>query len=664
MTAKSISPYGPDARRVRRHRKLAGTTLVELLVVIVVLLIGILAVIQIFPSGLRILDLNRRSVIAAALMHDEVQRLIGRSEQQPERIIPIIPQNNNSGNYDEAADRSLGDFGPIAGSIDPAGHIFDGSGDDLGKWNRLAGANIFRRIVGEGGQVPAPRQVGNFFGGLMVLQFTPIAYFEPPDPTDPSQPPGAFEVYGADMVRKQGPPQPGDAPQRFEYYVQNIDNANAALILPADAFATREYRLAMSFYVTVGANTRKKDVVNVTLVVAPTTGGGFYTLQLATGDAQNMTSKWLAAGETFQGAELESVRVARQYDLIKNLADPFTDPYQYKVLNQDYGVLLFSDQAFNAYELKNGRRVPLQARVNYDVYDWRVIRDEFRVPEGDVPQVKLALGSLKIKKMRDTDSTVYQGLDAKVPKSDGTKEVRDLALMDMDSGGFYLEANNAGQQLIRVDRSVGLLTFLDEDGNPANGSQAELMYPGATAPASVNVTGRAIRAMYQSRGEWAVQVTKAPSLFTQSTLQPGEAEFYVGGSDGTFGGSPTRIYFRQCQAGNRITIDQVWYKHSTDTVPRAMENQSFVIQSQPADPIGLAYVDIKSIDSDAQPFDYDYYGYAVKGVRGATMRVRVMWNPTNLSFTTDVAKNQTALDVWGREWRLSQTESYVRRPSE
>ena len=36
-----------------------------------------------------------------------------------------------------------------------------------------AGPNEFRQIFGEGETIPAPRPVGAYFGGLMVLQFGP-----------------------------------------------------------------------------------------------------------------------------------------------------------------------------------------------------------------------------------------------------------------------------------------------------------------------------------------------------------------------------------------------------------------------------------------------------------------------------------------------------------
>ena len=647
----------------RRASRVAGTTLVEVLVVIVVLLIGILAVVQVFPSGLRILALNRSETIAIKLAQDESERVTGRNDQLADEIIPVTYRwdaaNNRVAVFSDQ-DRNPEDFSLIGdGTItDTIGDVYDSGGHQLAYWPYVSGPNLFRRIVGEGGRVPAPRQVGNYFGGLMILQFTPIVYN--------ASVPGLFQIYGEDMIQKQGPPQTGDTPQPYEYYVQNIDQSGGALVLPADAFAQRQYRVALSAYIQNGTVTTKRDYIDITITVAPITGGGFYTLPLGAGDAQNPNPLGLSGGETFQGAEMESVRVARIYDKL-DLSETFSDPYQYKLLDADLGLILFSDQAFNAYELRNGHRVPLQARVNYDVYDWRVMRDEFRVPEGVVPQVKLELGNLKVQGMRDVDDTKYNGLNLNLPNGTGTTERRDIALLDMDSGGIILTKSATRTvggrplELITVDRGLGRLIFNDADGDPSNGVTGEIVYPGATTATDINLTGRAIRAMYQARGEWSAQVTKAPALFTNSAGRPGIAQYYIGGSDGTIGGNTTRIYFANCESGHRVTIDQVWYKNSTDPNALSLENQSFVIQSQPADPIGLPYVDIKSIDPNAQSFDTASYGYAVTGVHGASVNVRVLWNPSNLSFTNDSTKNMAALDVWAREWRRTGVETYVKR---
>ncbi len=672
------SPNGPDTRRLRRHLSVAGTTLVELLVVIVVLSIGILAVLQIFPSGLRILAYNRNAEIATKLAQDEAQRFVGRSDQMPESIDPVYyqydPTSMTVKTYSDRF-RRPGDYSLVnTGSLDSTGNVVDSGGHTLGYWPYLSGPNLFRRVVGEGGRVPAPRQVGGYYGGLMVLQFTPIAVNQ----LDP----GKFQIYGADMNRLLGTPQTGETPQSFHYYVQNIDQpTNANLILPADSSIQKTYRLAMAFYVSKGGTTYKKDRDDIPITVAPITGGGFYTLSLANGDPpinpatitgppQNPAQGWLDTGETFVSAELESIRVARQYEPILT-PDTFSDPYQYKLLDQSLGLILFSDQAYNTYELRNGRRVPLEAHVNYDVYDWRVMRDEFRVPDGQVPQVKLELGNWKILGHRDVDNTVYQGLSPFIPDGKSSSKRSDMIFMDMETGGIILPksatrlSGGTPLELIHVDKSVGIATFYDADNDPNNGLTGEIVYPGSTLASDINLTGRSIRAMYESNGEWMTQVSMAPVQFNVSqTPDPTVSEYYVGGTQ-VGAGSATRVYFPLSSAGQRVTIDQIWYTDPTNPTPlQSMNDQSFLIQTKPADSTGLAYIDIHSVNPNASAFDTTTYGYAVSGVKGASITVRVLWNPTKFEFTTDPAQNLSNLEVWARSWRSTVAETYSRRPGE
>ena len=51
---------------------------------------GILAVVQIFPSGLRILALNRNATVAVKLAQGEAERVVGRSDQLPEMILALL----------------------------------------------------------------------------------------------------------------------------------------------------------------------------------------------------------------------------------------------------------------------------------------------------------------------------------------------------------------------------------------------------------------------------------------------------------------------------------------------------------------------------------------------------------------------------------------------
>src|SRR5207302_815211 len=186
-----------------------GTSLVEVLVVIVIFLVGILAIAQIFPGGFRILANTRAISIGSALAESELNRA-QTSGQMPEMVIPVLYQAV-SGQTVVIADpnRTEDDLGPQGQSIslvtDSNGithwDVFDSNNNDLGPWAYVSGANNVRRIIGEGRVVPPPRVIGSDRGGLFLLEFAPIVYNTNAAYLN-------LFVYGNDMERTMGNPEP------------------------------------------------------------------------------------------------------------------------------------------------------------------------------------------------------------------------------------------------------------------------------------------------------------------------------------------------------------------------------------------------------------------------------------------------------------------------
>ena len=55
------------------------------------------------------------------------------------------------------------------------------------------------------------------------------------------------------------------------------------------------------------------------------------------------------------------------------------------------------------------------------------------------------------------------------------------------------------------------------------------------------------------------------------------------------------------------------------------------------------------------------YGYAVRRVKGASVAVRVLWNPAVFQLGTDAAENLERFEVWSRNWRRTTTETFLQR---
>ena len=75
------------SRSVRRG--LLGTTLIEVLVTIVVFLVGILAIAQIFPGGVKILNRTRNTSMAVAMAKSQLEMMAAKPELVPEQILPL-----------------------------------------------------------------------------------------------------------------------------------------------------------------------------------------------------------------------------------------------------------------------------------------------------------------------------------------------------------------------------------------------------------------------------------------------------------------------------------------------------------------------------------------------------------------------------------------------
>ncbi len=621
-----------------RNRSTAGTTLIEVLVVIVIFLVGILAIVQVMPGGFKILRDTRDASIGTALGRAEIERVKSNDAQLPEMILPVI-YTWLTGSVIISADpnRRPDDLGPVAAGLDENGILYDSSNNPLGGWQYLSGANVMRRVIGEGRRVPAPRVIGAEYGGLMVLQFAPVVF----NPIYQS----LFQVYGNDMVAREGAPDPGARVLNYLYYLEDADEAAGQIWLPRGP-SNRSYRLSFDAWVSDGTGYHRHSVVDATVPVRAGTG---YVAFLLSNYAP------LTAGESYLGAEYDSIQVQRRFELLAN-STPFSpnSPYEYKLLDQNLGLLLFNPTGSDFFERRpNGRRIPLMARVSYDVLDWRVIRDEFRVTDTLPSQQRLVIGNLKILGNQGLDGRPYTGLGFQVPDGAGGTEARDMVIVDLGTGGVLTNAS------YRVDRSIGLVTFLDADGNSANGVQGWVTLPGAANATALTLGGRQMRALYHGVGEWSVQVLKAAAIYRPSDNLPlGVAQFYVANPP-IDPRENTRVYFPGMDVDRKVTLGDVWYRDGGGAL-KHLEGVDAVIRTSSNEPNG-PYVDILDIDPSAAILDHTTYGYAVRGVRGASVSVRVLRNPAYLSLGAVPADNMVALEQWGRNWRRSETETFLQR---
>ena len=144
--------------RLTVRQRQRGTSLIEVLVVIVVFLVGILAIVQIFPFGLDSLRASRAISLANSLARSEVQRLQGNSAQLPEAIVPTRTLGTGFQVLEPGHDPAILDA-PTFTSASVRGIQSSGQlvvdGTPYGDWTRQSGANRVTRVLGEGRAVPA-----------------------------------------------------------------------------------------------------------------------------------------------------------------------------------------------------------------------------------------------------------------------------------------------------------------------------------------------------------------------------------------------------------------------------------------------------------------------------------------------------------------------------
>jgi hypothetical protein len=647
--------------RARHH---AGTTLVEVLVVIVIFLVGILAVVQIFPKGFQILLLSRNASMATALSRDEVERLKSRPDQLPDAIVATFPD----GTIDYG--RSSADLGIAADRVAQDGTA-SLNGTNRGDWARFAGANAARHVIGESRRVPAPRQVGapgvsNMYGGLFVCQFGPVDTLTG----------FGIQAYSNDLNLQLGDYNAEN--DRTEYDAFLLNPADPKLKLPRGEF-DRWYRVSFSGYVRQdGGPFLRRDFIGLGARVFGEGGNGPYNLaevdisDLLLEPVNNIGGRYnnMVVGSI----DPSTVRVQRQYTERTETGWSENDVFEYRLLSPELGVLLFHPRAYSAFIPRASGKEALLARVDYDVFDWRVLREEFRFPYGLTAQHRLAVGSLKVGGESGFDGRNVQGIEnlegGSAPagiNGTGHSRANNFVLMDLDTGGIILETPfdepNSTNPIITIDKTNGLISVRDTDGNPANGTTVHMRLPDGTIFTDVQIDNRALRALYRVKNEFAVQVMKSPSLFGLAGGRPSHGQYYVGGSSTDVGGAVTRIYFPRSDAGRKVTVGEINYRRAGDTMPRQMTSQDFVVSSGP-DPVGLPFIDITTADPLAVTLDYQTLGFAARDVKAASITVRTIWNPEFFRFTGDAVGNVTErIDRWARGYRKSTNETYLEQGS-
>ncbi|MDX2064657.1 MAG: hypothetical protein SFX74_02825 [Fimbriimonadaceae bacterium] len=631
------------------RRSVRGTTLVEILVVIVVLLVGILAVVQIFPRGFQLLTFTRKNSMASALSRDEIERLKASVVAIPDAVISTDAT---------APDRELGLMSGL--EVTETGEARQG-GTPIGPWVNYFGANRIRQVIGEMHPISGPRRINRAgLTGCLVIPALPSLNGANPETirsNDLNQNrdlPSDLFALGGNLFRT------GFSIGAYDYLLEGV-NANApAIYLPTGT--VRAYAVSLVAQVNrAGQRIRiPLNAMRVDIAATPFDGVSgqypYFRVDLATLATAN-----LPVGDVLVAINTDSIRVNRIFRVVPTFT---RDPFEVRLLGAPSHGILVNTAASSQFIPVGDRRTPLAIKFDYTVSDWRVLRSDFRIAIREAAQLRLPITPIRVTGAPGPDGLLAANLPVLESNPTGqTATASHFAILDLESGGIVMEANpsNDAQKYVTVNKSTGLVEFADVDASTAE-TQIRVLFPGDATPTNVNLAGRALRAYYMARDEWAVQFIKPAGRLFRSPELPSREEFYVGGSNASITSRLDRIYFAPSLAGHQVSLGTVRYL--VNGVEREANGVTVKPRADRSDLPGLAYAEIGDFDANVggQPVAFNLAaGEPVLGAAVRSITVRSMWNPDVFRLTADTDQNAQLLERFARGYRRSTVQSVVDR---
>lgn len=671
------------SRRQIGGRRFSGTSrsgfsLIEIMVVLVVLLIGILAVVRLFPAGFLSISRTAETTVANALVQQQLDRQKSAVNQQeaivavpaPGTLFPdpsVLPLS--------LLDRAPGD--PYLLGLDPYYY---------------SNVNLIRSILGEAFRIPVPTtNTGSGFGAIYPLQFGPVenvmngtsdsilVYGSSLQRTTQSSLPNLNNPTGVASLRNEAeyaidydnlkiafyprlvdPSRPGPLAQRqftisYDYYVNNAGTINLqfqpnafdpnaginTLVTVPDVSPTSTGSLPTPVWQPLFNDATKypSDPTFATLLTQGYVGmavplGGIYLGP--PGAYPPQTNASFAYGISRDSEDVSrKFRLALPTNTVEGGGTPVwsaNDPYEYAWYSKQNpgntanpGILVLNPSGHNQPQIGAGGSQPLTARVDYKIFDNHVIRDDRNVPDAAPYIIPLSVPFLRLGgDVLDNQNPLNNFNPALITYNgiyrDALNTTPDIIVYDVNTGlqvGDWTQGGTPG---------TGVLTVDNTDPTPVDQKTGILtLNPGQVA--TQNLAGASLRIFYRTQRDWGMQVQKATAHYREAAT-PGAVDFrhyYIG--DGTVGGA-TRIYFAPCDAGKSVILGEFYTNVST----QPNRNQTFQItedsqlfEAVPGAPSPLPYIDITSTVSGAASLSATQTGRRVNNVQGCSVKSRVVW---------------------------------------
>lgn len=371
----------PDRRSEQmilgRLQNRRGTSLIEILTTLVILVIGILSVARMFSGGFVVMKRSENITLASRLAEGEFERLRARAVNLP--------------------------LGITTAATPPPGTPNDASSPNI------------RQIVGETVRIPAPileaRTTGRVIGSVHELLFAPVSSVD--------------SVYSARLQRRILDSEDADSePWRWLRPTQYAIDYESARICFRAANYERIFSITYSYWIETEDERTLRTVTGENIVVPA--GAGWLDITAGGTPVRNI--------EGFAGLDDRSDQASRAFRRLDAGADWSTDdPYEYKIVDSLTGRIAFNPRGYSYKEYTPQGVVDLTAHVDYTVYDWGIISETLQVPP--VPPYRLRTTLRDIKQIGVTindDGSPYTGITPNYPE--------DLLVVD-EATGQYVPSN-------------------------------------------------------------------------------------------------------------------------------------------------------------------------------------------------------------------------------
>ena len=526
-----------------------GTSLVEILVVMFVLLVGIMTVIQLFPTGFGIVRDAESRTIATKLAQQELEKWKNLAENIPIGILAI------------------NEAGVVINDNDP-GPPFESflAGGERG--------NVLnsRLILGETTSIPVASYFttggGTQYGSRYTLAFSPIeTKWENNNYT-------GIKVKSGDLRRRFGnreqyPPylRPGEYAVDYDISAGTGTNSTHQVFyvaFPKDSIE-RLFYVSFSYWVADDVTTTLPSKLYSAInqeVLVPANNGEWHEVPIPDP----------ATDYSIEEIDDNSDSCARGFMAVEDFEDFGDSPYEFYLADTILGIIAFNPKGRGKYEYTARGVRPIEARIDYRIYDSRIIREDKVIPPpksstAKIP-IKLALRFI----MNAGDPAVYDDGDP----TDNPVEPTFEGLMKTDIGKVADQTDNelvVSTSILAIDLATGLrvdpnafINNIDYKAGIINLPIEALLVdwnndPITDFPDPVPLRGRHLRFFYRADGDWSVQCQKAYAIYSRDW--GGDALDYYHyrvktNADGTF---TNELLFAPCERDKSVSVS---YTYATD----------------------------------------------------------------------------------------------------